>query len=317
MISTRKFFIILFFIIFFVGCWLVRSGEEAVAADGKSLFLLTLPANLHKSYVQDQLSAVRKGDILTVRSSKYPSWRVDFAVGSGAPGGGLAIGLYIPAESQESIVETKPFHSCCSAVGLDNLEWRWREFGGSAGTRASMGLNSEVTSFTLVENTPQKIVFTLTGHWPGVSNFLRTTTVTPDGFTTSVQALYSGTTGKDSMWWIISLFHPDKIQADRVTVMDHDTPAVTLNFTPECIRSLPAGITIPYEFEFPLQIPQGISIRQEVIHLAESQGNPNNYEFWNKAPALGDNYMFYPRWRGSFQNVPYLFEWCWRFTPVE
>ena len=317
MISIRRFSIFLFFFILVVDSWLVKSGEEAVAADGDNLFLLTLPASLHKSDVNGQLSAVRNGDTLTVRSSKYPGWRVDFAVGSGAPGGGLATGLYIPAESLESIVEPKPFRSCCSAVGLDNLEWRWREFGGSAGTRASMGLNSEVTSFTLVENTPKKIVFILTGHWPGVSDFLRTTTVTPDGFTTSVQALYSGTTGKDSMWWIISLFHPDKIQADRVTVMDHDTPAVTLNFTPESIRSLPAGITIPYEFEFPLRIPQDISIRLQVVHFAESQGNPNNYEFWNKAPILGDNYMFYPRWRGSFRHVLYLFEWSWLITSEE
>jgi len=227
------------------------------------------------------------------------------------------MGLYLPADSLESIVEPKPFRSCCSAVGLDNLEWRWREFGGSAGTRASMGLNSEVTSFTLLENTPQKVVFTLVGNWPGVTTFLRTTTITPDGFTTSVQAQYSGTTDKDSMWWIISLFHPDKIQANHVTIMDHDTPAVPLHFTSECIRSLPAGITIPYEFEFPLQFPGDTSIRFKVNHFAESRGNPNNYEFWDHTSTLGDNYMFYPRWRGSFQNVTYSFEWSWRFTPVE
>jgi hypothetical protein len=315
MICQGKFFIVLF--LFAIGAGLVWPGEKAVAADGENLLLLTLPTILHKSDIQDQLSAVRNGNTLIVRSTKYPSWRVDFAIGSGAPGGGLAIGLYIPADSLESIVEPKPFRSCCSAVGLDNLEWRWREFGGSAGTRASLGLNSEVTSFTLVENTPQRIVFTLAGNWLGVSNFLRTTTITLDGFTTSVQALYSGTTGKDSMWWIISLFHPDKIQANRVTVMDEDTPAVPLNFTSECIRPLPTGITIPYEFEFPLQLPKDTSIRLEVIHLAEPYGNPNNYEFWDQASALGDNYMFYPRWRGSFQNVVYPFEWSWRFTPVK
>ncbi len=317
MIDSKK--ILIIFSVFFsaVGVGLVGPGEEAVAGNENNFLTLVLPAIFHKAVAPGELSVVRNGDILTVRSNKSPSWKVDFAIGSGAPGGGLATGLYVPADSPESIVEDRPFRSCCSAVGLDNLEWRWREFGGSAGTRASLGLNAQVTGFTILENSPQKVVFSMIGSWNGVSDFLRTTTITPDGFTTTVRAAYAGTTGKDSMWWIISLFRPDRIYTDQVTVMDHDTPPVPLSFTPGSIRSLPTGITLPYRFEFPLKFSQQTSIFLDVINLAEPYGNPDNYEYWDKDSMLGGNYMFYPRWQGSFQNITYTFTWKWRFTPMD
>jgi len=180
-----------------------------------------------------------------------------------------------------------------------------------------MGLGADVTDFRMIEQSDRKIVFTLAGSWPGVSAFQRITTVTPDGYTTSVQAAYSGTTGKDSMWWVISLFHPEAIRAGEVTVEDRDTAATPLPFTHECIRPLPAGITVPYMFNFPLQNPASAALQLQVEHFAETYGNPNNYEFWDQSPSLANNYMFYPRWRGSFQNTTYYFKWSWRFTPPE
>jgi len=281
---------------------------------GTSLLLGILPMLSSTVNQRGRLTYSLEGDILHVYSSKSPTWRIDFAIGSGAPGGGLAIGVYIPAENEKSIVESRPFAACCSAVGLDNLEWRWREYGGGAGTRASMGLFSEVSDFTVVEATAERIIFTLSGTWLGVSAFQRVTTITPDGFTTMVLADYSGATGKDSMWWIISLFHPEAINAEEVTVEDRDTKETPLPFTPGCIMPLPAGITLPYQFNFPLQDPASATLHLLVTHLGEQFGDPNNYEFWDQTASLANNYMFYPRWRGSFQNTTYMFEWSWRFT---
>jgi len=273
-------------------------GDDAISPDEGPAPTLTLTHN---------------GDELEVISTKPPTWRVVFAVGGGSPGGGTATTLNVPHDSG-SLVQSRPNQTCCSAYGLDNLEWRWREFGGTQGTRSAVGLSSNVTQFSIVEQTDRHAVFSIEGNWPGVSQFSRETTITLDGYTTRVQATYSGTTGKDSMWWIISLFYPDKIVASQATVSDDTTNPQELRFTNGC-TGLPAGIQLPCHFHFPVTTLDGHQIRMTVSELADNQGgNPNNYEFWDQGDPVGNYHMFYPRWVGIFEHATYNFSWSWRFT---
>ena len=46
---------------------------------------------------------------------------------------------------------------------------------------------------TILENTGQRVTFEVTGYWPGVSSFVRSVTVTPEGYTARVVATYDGT----------------------------------------------------------------------------------------------------------------------------
>lgn len=277
---------------------------------------LVLPAIVAANQ-QGTLSIKQGSNTLTVTSTKAPTWKIIFATGSGAPGGGTAIAVHIPANDSRSIVEPAINQGCCSALGLDNLEWRWRPWGGYSGTRGSVGYSSTVTRFEITESTSTKLVFKLLGSWDGINHFERITTVTPDGFTTSVSATYAGTPGQDSMWWVMSLFRPDKMDGDNVTVSDDDTSQIRLSYSPGSYRPLPSGISLPYNFHFPLTTNEADEIRLKVIYFAENQGNPNGYEFFDQGTHAGNYYLFYPRWIGSFANVTYNFKWNWRFTPVE
>lgn len=262
----------------------------------------------------NELSMVRKGDRLIVTSNKAPTWKVTFAIGSGAPGGGTAIAVHVPADDSRSLVEPRPYLNALSGAGLDNIEWRWRPWGGSQGTRGSAAHTSNITEFEIIENTPKRIEFHLEGDWKGISHFNRTTIVTPDGFTTSVRPRYADTPGQDSMWWVMALFHPDKMDGDHVMVSDNDTPPVRLPYSHGAYRPLPPNITLPYNLHFPLTTSSN-TIRLKMRHFAETRGNPHGYEFFDQGTHAGNYYLVYPRWIGSFRNVTYHFEWNWRFTP--
>lgn len=298
----------------------ILSGTASFAEDD-NIPRLALPDILNLILTKPENEPTREitvehnGNRLIVSSSKAPTWKVEFAVGSGAPGGGTATAVHIPADDSRSIVEPQPYQGCCSGLGLDNIEWRWRPWGGTRGTRGSAGYTSTVTQFEIIKNTPQKLVFRLRGEWEGISYFDRTTTVTPDGFTTSVSAEYAGTPGQDSMWWIMSLFRPDKMDGDNVMVSDDDTSPVRLDYTPSTYRPLPSNISLPYNFHFPLTASGINPIRLKVMHMAEHQGNPYGYEFFDQGTHAGNYYLVYPRWVGVFQNTTYNFEWNWRFTP--
>lgn len=289
---------------------------NAPCAEDDDIFMLVLPAIINANKLgSGEIELEQVGDRLFISSSKAPTWKVEFAVGSGAPGGGTAIAVHIPSTDSRSIVEPQPYQICCSGLGLDTLEWRWRPWGGTAGTRGSAGHSSSVTQFEIIKNTAQKIVFRLQGSWDGISHFERTTTVTPDGFTTFVSAKYAGTREKDSMWWVISLFRPDKMDADHVMVSDNDSSPVPLNYTPNAYRPLPPNISLPYTFHFPLTTTGIDPIKLKVVHLAEGVGNPYGYELFDVGGSKGNYNLVYPRWIGSFENITYHFEWNWRFTP--
>ncbi len=286
--------------------------------DDDDLLLMLAPilATLNRTLppAAGELSVEQAGDRLFVSSSKPPTWKVQFAIGAGAPGGGTAVGLHIPAQSS-SMVEERPNRACCSGLGLDNLEWRWREFGGTQGTRSSIGYASSVTTFSILENTPQQLVFMLEGSWPGVSYFKRTTTVTVDGYNTVVEADYSGITNKDSMWWISALFHADKLDGDNVTIQDADSGPHPLPYTNGGTK-VPQDIWLPYRINYPLQGTSNVA-KLTVKHLAEDKGYAYLYEYFNSGPPVGDYHLVFPRWRGRFENTRYLFEWEWRFTPED
>lgn len=282
------------------------------AADD-DILSLALPAIVAANQ-QGRIIVKQGSNTLTVTSTKAPTWKVIFAIGSGAPGGGTAIAAHIPASDSRSIVEPEPNKGCCSGLGLDNLEWRWRPWGGTNGTRGSAGYTSTVTHFEIIESTSTKLVFRLLGKWDGISHFVRITTVTPDGFTTSVIADYAGTPGQDSMWWILSLFRPDKMDGDNVTVSDDDTSPVRLSYT-SGYHPLPSGISLPYNFHFPLTTTGADEIRLKVMQMAGNDGNPYGYEFFDQGDLAGDYYLVYPRWIGSLANITYNFKWNWRFTP--
>jgi hypothetical protein len=292
-------------------------------AEDDDILMLVVPALVKarqsrpKPNPAGEITVEQQGTRLIVSSSKAPTWKVEFAVGSGAPGGGTAVAVHIPADDSRSIVEPRPFKGCCSGLGLDNIEWRWRPWGGFAGTRGSAAYTSNVSQFEIIQNTSQKLVFRIQGDWEGISYFDRTTTVTPDGFTTSLRADYAGTPGQDSMWWIMALFHPDKINGDKVMVSDDDTSPVRLHYTPGAYRPLPPNIRLPYNFHFPLTASGLNPIKFRLTHMAEGQGNPNGYEFFDQGHEVGNYYLVYPRWLGSFQNITYNFEWNWRFTPEQ
>lgn len=255
-------------------------------------------------------------DRIVVTSSMPPTWRLEFAVGSGSPGGGTAIALHVPAGDSESVVQPLPDQTCCSGFALDNLEWRWRPWGSTSGTRSDCGTDSTVTSLDIIESGPQRLEFEVAGHWPGVQSFTRRVVVTPEGFEVHVDATYSGTADEDSMWWVISMFHPDKMDGPNVTISDGDTGPVPLGFTPGSGTPLPSGITLPYQVHFPLTHGAADAIHLTVTQMADDQGN-QIYEFFNQGndvPAVGDYYMFYPRWAGSFEHKIYQFEYSWQLS---
>lgn len=263
------------------------------------------------------LTVVDSGDRIVVTSSEPPTWRVEFATGSGSPGGGTAIALYIPSDEDRSIVEPRPDRTCCSGFALDNLEWRWRPWGGTSGTRSDCGTDSTVTSVDVLDSTDHQLAFEVRGSWPGVGSFTRSVTVTPDGYTATVTADYNGTVGEDSMWWVISMFLPHMMDGPNVTISDVDTGPVDLDFTPGAGTPLPSGINLPYDVHFPLTTPSADAIHLTVTRMADDVGS-QIYEFFNQGndvPAVGDYYMFYPRWVGSFEHKTYEFEYSWRFTP--
>ena len=252
-------------------CFLLTTvflGNARCAKDD-DIFMLVLPAIINANKPKPEKIELEKvGDRLFISSNKAPTWKVEFAVGSGAPGGGTAVAVHIPSNDARSLVEPQPHQTCCSGLGLDNIEWRWRPWGSSNGTRGSAGYTSTVNQFQIIKNTPQEVVFRLQGSWKGISHFDRTTTVTPDGFTTSVSATYAGTPGQDSMWWVISLFRPDKMDGDHVMVSDGDSSSVRLKYTPGAYRPLPSNISLPYNFHFPLTATGIDPIKLKVIHLA-------------------------------------------------
>ena len=250
---------------------------------------------------------------LTITSDMPPTWKVVFAVGGGRPGGGNAIQLFIPSNSNKSVVIGTPNVSCCSGLGLGNLEWRWRPWGGTNGTRAALGLSSNISHYKITEQSAGQVIFEMNGSFSGVQSFSRKTIITPKGFTTNVEAEYSGTTGKDSMWWLPMALDPSIVDGDNISVKNADGSTSRMYYT------TPRGpkmtkLVIPYEFTFPLFHPSNHSIKMKVSKLAEGGGgNPNNYEFFHKDHNRGVH-LFYPRWNGSFSHINYSFLWEWKFA---
>ena len=250
---------------------------------------------------------------LIIASNMPPTWKVVFAIGGGYPGGGNAIKLYIPSNSNTSVVEGNPGVSCCSGLGLGNLEWRWRPWGGTNGTRASLGLSSSISHYKITERHSDRLTFEMSGKFSGVSNFTRTTTVTPRGFTTNVVAKYAGTTGKDSMWWLPTALNPSRVNGDKISVKNADGSTSRMYYTTPRGSKM-TRLVLPYEFTFPLFHPSNHSIKMKVKKLAEGGGgNPNNYEFFHKDHNRGVH-LFYPRWNGSFGHTNYTFLWEWEFA---
>lgn len=263
-----------------------------------------------------RISYEQRGDRLFVTSTKPPTWKVEFAIGSGAPGGGTAVGLYIPASSSRSVVERTPFRNCCSGLGLDNLEWRHRPFGGSGGTRSALGHTAQVGSVRYITRNNRQLVFELTGSWTGVSRFTRRTTVTPDGFSTSLSAAYSGTTGMDSMWWLIAMFHDRDLVSNSVTIQDRDTGPVGLRKT-TAGTSLPSGITMPYTINYPLA-GRNHTVSMTMNTLADGSGAGRFYEYFDHGNPhnipIGPYYVIYPRWTSVFARRTYDFRYSWKLA---
>lgn len=262
------------------------------------------------------ISWQQQGNLLTVSSTKAPTWKLDFAIGSGAPGGGTATGLYIPASSSRSVVEGAPFRNCCSGLGLDNLEWRWRPFGSGNGTRSALGHSSNITGFRYLTRTNTKLEFELTGSWDGVSRFKRRTTVTPDGYSTSLSAAYSGTTGQDSMWWLIAMFHDSELISDAVTIQDRDTAPIRLGKT-VAGTPLPSSISYPYTINYPLT-GRNHAVSLTMTTLADGGGGGRFYEFFDHGNPhgipIGPYYVIYPRWTSVLANRTYDFRYSWKLA---
>jgi len=258
----------------------------------------------------------RSGDRLTVISNAKPTWRVVFELGSGAPGGGTATSLYIPSSSSNSVVENRPYMNCCSGLGLDNLEWRWRPFGSGAGTRAALGTSSIVDSFTINSQTDRKLIFTIKGRFSGVSAFTRRTTVNVQGYSSTIDATYAGTVNQDSMWWLISMFHDDQLKSNEVTISDGNTAPLLLRKT-TVGTPIPGAISFPYTINYPLK--NGFDVSMTMTRLADSTGNARFYEYFDRGLLhgsinLGPYYLIYPRWTGRHQNRTYNFVYRWKFS---
>lgn len=258
----------------------------------------------------------RDGDRLIVISNAQPTWRLVFELGSGAPGGGTATSLYIPSSSDQSVVENRPYMNCCSGLGLDNLEWRWRPFGSGAGTRAALGTSSIVDSVRINSQTDRKIVFTVKGRWSGVSSFTRKTTVNVSGYSSTIDATYAGTTNMDSMWWLIAMFHDDQLKSNEVTITDSNTAPLLLRKT-TVGTPIPGAISFPYTINYPLK--NGFDISMTMNRLADDTGNARFYEYFDRGLLhgninLGPYYLIYPRWTGRHQNRSYSFVYRWKFS---
>jgi len=262
------------------------------------------------------ISWQQQGERLTVSSTRPPTWKLEFAIGSGAPGGGTATGLYIPASSSRSVVEGTPFRNCCSGLGLDNLEWRWRPFGSGNGTRSALGHSSRIGGFRYLTRSNKKLEFEITGSWDGVSRFVRRTTVTPDGYSTALSAAYSGTTGKDSMWWLIAMFHDSELISDRVTIQDRDTAPIGLGKT-SAGTPLPSSISYPYTINYPLS-GRNHTISLTMTTLADGGGGGRFYEYFDRGNPhgipIGPYYVIYPRWTSVFANRTYDFRYSWKLA---
>ncbi len=265
-----------------------------------------------------ELTVVRNGDRLIVSSNAIPTWRVVFEIGSGAPGGGTATSLYIPASSTESVVENRPYMNCCSGLGLDNLEWRWRPFGSGSGTRAALGTSSVVDSFRINSQTSRTLEFTVRGRWDGVSSFERRNSINVKGYTGAISATYSGTTGRDSMWWLIAMFNEKDLKSKNVTIEDANTSPFLLRKT-TVGTPLPSSISFPYKINYPLRSGHGVTLT--MTRLADTaSGNPRFYEFFDSgflhgtSVNLGPYFVVYPRWTGVHQNKTYNFNYKWKFT---
>lgn len=264
------------------------------------------------------LTVTRNGDRLIVSSNAIPTWRVVFEIGSGAPGGGTATSLYMPASSTSSVVENRPYMNCCSGLGLDNLEWRWRPFGSGAGTRAALGTSSVVSSFRINSQTSRTLEFTVRGRWDGVSSFTRRNSINVKGYSSEVNATYSGTTGRDSMWWLIAMFNEKDLKSKNVTIEDSNTSPFLLRKT-TIGTPLPGSISFPYKINYPMR--NGYTVTMTMTRLADSSsGNPRFYEYFDSgflhgtSVNLGPYYVIYPRWTGVHQNKTYNFNYKWKFT---
>ena len=295
----------------------VDGSASADAGEPSSMDAGDASMNAGDTGTPGPLSSTVDGDRLFVTSTEPPTWRIEFAIGDGAPGGGTAIALHIPHDSTTSLVESRPGQQCCSGLGLDNLEWRFQPAGAAIGTRADSGTQSTVESFRWVEQSADRMAFELIGSWPGVRRFTKTVEITPEGYSARVSAEYSGTTGETSTWWILSLFDRDTIDASASTVRDADTASVALPFTTPT-RALPSGIEPPYQVVFPAATPSA-SVELTVSQVADDSSSANFYALRNPdtdPSPIGPYYMFYPLWRGTLAATNYTFDYAWRILPT-
>ncbi len=260
------------------------------------------------------ITTSQTSDRIMVTSTAPPTWKLEIATtasaSSSSPGGGTAIALHVPAGGG-SLVDPDP-NFCCSAKGLDNLEWRYVPSGTTTGVRSDMARHAEISKLDVLTNTPSMLELRIEGSWPGVSSYVREITVTPDGYSTEMDVTYDGVTGNKSMWWMMSLFHSDKVDGETVRISDIDTSWITLPQEKECVCPVPSEISFPYRISFPLKAPAGQSIVLQVDQFADTSQSSRNYELW---PEEQGYYFFFPRWVSVFQKTTYHFEWSWRFTP--
>jgi hypothetical protein len=267
------------------------------------VFFAGLPIVLH-----GQLSLIQNSSNIIVSSNEGRTWRMIIGTAtSGKARGGVVTHLYIPSTSTTNLVAAGPASGAPTpCYGLDNLEWRHT----NPTSRSDMAQYASISSLNVVENTPQKIVITINGRWPSISQYLKTFTITPQGYMAELRAAYSGQTGTKSMWWLFTRFRSDKINGDQVTIKDSNTGPIPLPYRKECICRVPSGINFPYTVMWPFRAG-GESLSLQVIQFDGLSSAGLNYEYW---PAAGGYYLFFPRWVSQFSNKTYHFQWKWQFT---
>jgi hypothetical protein len=269
--------------------------------------LFTAIFAVHLFSQSGSLTMVRNNAAIIITSTAPPTWKLAFGIVS-SKGGGSTIGLFRPANSTQNLSGQTGMNVI---YGLDNLEWRYIE--NSRGIRAGINTAS-ISNLEILEETPARIVIRITGSWQNITNFVRTITVTPYGFTGEITAPWTGGSKGKSMWWLFTNLRESAMDGNQATVRDADTGPVKLPIKWEGIYSLPSGINLPYTIRFPLIGNTQDGLELTVYEFADKTSHALGYEYSNKWTWSNGYWTYFPRWVSNFRNTTYRFKYQWKLS---
>jgi hypothetical protein len=271
---------------------------------------------------EGKLTVVKEDNTIVIMSDAPPTWKIKFGIAKEGSqdklAGGIAYGLYIPASEETGVVQEKFGIACCSAVGLDNMEWRYTSSSGNG--RADVGSEGKTADVNFLEESEKRVVIEIKGSWPNVPRYTRVLTITPQGFEADIELTYECadiTNGCEesswTMWWPVGAFMSSRLYAEGTTIQDNDTPPTKLPMLAgeQKLSDLPVEITSPYGINWPVVLPDRL---HNIKLIVEKFGDRYRFDTDKTINGATMN-MFYPRLVQRKSLVGnYHFNYSWIFS---